>query len=211
MTPALRKLIEIAGPPFVRTYNPASDAISHSGDIAASIGEVLAARNGFFCFESALRFFPSTSVKSSWGMSEWNSPALWKADYRGIADNVFCFAEEILGRQFVIHDGKIAVFEPETGELENVASSLEEWAAKLLLDYRQMTGHVFAHAWQSVHGPLQPRHRLMARTPFVLGGEYAIENLAALDSAQMMRSLGNLAFQLRDLPDGAKVQFQILQ
>ncbi|MDB5584212.1 MAG: hypothetical protein JWR80_9388 [Bradyrhizobium sp.] len=211
MTPALRKLIEIGGPPFAPTSSPAGKAVSHLGDIGASIGEVLAAKNGFFCFESALRVFPSASVDSSCGLAEWNSPGLWKADYRGIADNIFCFAEEILGRQFVIHEDKIAVFEPETAELEIIASSLEEWASKILLDYRQMTGHVFAHAWQSVHGPLHPRHRLMARTPFVLGGAFSIENFAALDSVQMMKSLGNLAFQLRDLPDGTKVQFRILQ
>ncbi|WP_198164121.1 hypothetical protein, partial [Bradyrhizobium jicamae] len=139
-----------------------------------------------------------------------NAPNLWKGDYRGAADNIFCFAEEIFGRQFVIHDEKIAVFESETGDLEIVASSLEEWASKMLLDYNQMTGHRLAHEWQLRHGALRPRHRLMPKRPFVLGGEYSIENLASVDSVQMMKSLGNLAFQLHGLPDGAEVEFKIL-
>jgi hypothetical protein len=210
MTPALGKLIEIGGAPFERGAQPVGDAVSHLGDIGASLCEVLAQKNGFFCFESALRLFPSFTVEPSWGISEWNSPSLWKADYQGIADNIFCFAEEILGRQFVVHDEKIAVFEPETGELEIIASSLEEWASKMLLDYRQMAGHPFAHEWQSIHGPLHSRHRLMAKRPFVLGGAYSIENFAALDSVQIMKCLGNLASQLRDLPDGTKVEFKIL-
>jgi hypothetical protein len=91
-----------------------------------------------------------------------------------------------------------------------MASSLEEWASKMLLDFNQMTGHALAHKWQSIHGPLHSRHRLMAKRPFVLGGEYSIENLVSLDSVRIMKSLGNLAFQLRDLPDGTKVEFKIL-
>jgi len=130
MTPALGKLIEISGAPLVRDSGPIGDAVDHLGDIGASIHEVLARKNGFFCFEAALRFFPSTTVESSWSISEWNSPNLWKDDYRGLADNMFCFAEEIFGRQFVVRDEKIAVFESETGDLEVIASSLEEWASK---------------------------------------------------------------------------------
>jgi hypothetical protein len=210
MTPALGKLIEIGGAPFVRGSKPVGDAVSRVGDIGASIAEVLARKNGFFCFESALRFFPSSTAESSLGISEWNSVDLWKGDYRSVADNIYCFAEEIFGRQFVVHDRKIAVFESETGSLEVVASSLEEWASKVLLDYNQMTGHPLAHEWQSIHGPLHPRHRLMAKRPFVLGGEYSIQNFVALDSVRIMKSLGNLAFQLHDLPDGAKVEFKIL-
>jgi hypothetical protein len=210
MTPALGKLIEIGGAPFVRGSKPVGDAVNHLGDIGASIAEALNRKNGFFCFEAALRFFPSTTVEHSWGISEWNSSNLWKADYRGVADNLFCFAEDIFGRQFVVRYGKIAVFESETGDLEVIASSLEEWASKMLLDYNQMTGHPLAHEWQSLHGTLHPRHRLMAKRPFVLGGEYSIENLVSLDSVRVMKGLGNLAFQLHGLPDGAKVEFKML-
>jgi hypothetical protein len=92
----------------------------------------------------------------------------------------------------------------------DIASSLEEWASKMLLDYNQMTGHPLAHEWQSLHGTLHPRHRLMAKRPFVLGGEYSIENLVSLDSVRVMKGLGNLAFQLHGLPDGAKVEFKML-
>jgi hypothetical protein len=96
MTPALGELIEIRGAPFVRGAKPVGDAVSRLGDIGAAIGEVLARKNGFFCFESALRFFPSSTAESSLGISEWNSVNLWKGGYRGVADNIYCFAEEII-------------------------------------------------------------------------------------------------------------------
>lgn len=205
------RLVELGGAPFARDLTSADDPLTHLGSIGASIREIQAQKNGFFCFESALRFFPSTTVEFfSWGTSDWNSSSLWKAAYRGIADDIFCFAEDVFGRQFVVNDEKISVFDPETGNLEMMASSLEEWASIVLLDFRQLTGHPLAHQWQTVHGPLRPRDRLIPKRPFVLGGEFLIENLAALDSVRVMKSLGNLASQIHDLPDGAKIQFKIL-
>jgi hypothetical protein len=121
-----------------------------------------------------------------------------------------CFAEESFGRQFVIFDGKIGIFEVETGDLNIVALSLEEWASKILLDYNQMTGYGLAHEWQRNHGRLHPRHRLMAKKPFVLGGEYSLANLVSLDSLLIMKSLGNLAHQIHVLPDGAKIELKVL-
>jgi hypothetical protein len=50
----------------------------------------------------------------------------------------------------------------------------------------------------------------MAKQPFVLGGEYSAANLASLDSLRIMKNLGNLAHQIHTLPDGAKIQFEVL-
>jgi hypothetical protein len=211
MGPSLQKLLEIGGKPFLaKGIDSSVEAIDRLGEIGISIKDVLRQRNGFFCFESAFRFFPSVTVEASWGLGEWNSPDLWKADYRGLADNVFCFAEELFGRQFVVYDGKIGIFEAETGDLKTVASSLEEWASKILLDYNQLTGYGLAHEWQRHHGPLHPRHRLLAKKPFVLGGEYSLTNFAAQDSVRLMKTLGNLAYQIHALPDGSRIEFKML-
>ncbi|WP_108513694.1 SMI1/KNR4 family protein [Bradyrhizobium algeriense] len=210
MGPSVQKLLEIAGTPFVRDIECSIESLDHLGEIGTSIRDVLARKNGFFCFESALRFFPSVTVETSWGLAEWNSSDLWKADYRGLANNIFCFAEDVFGQQFAVCEGKIGTFEVETGDFRTVALSLEEWASMMLLDYNQMTGFSLAHEWQVRYGPLRPRHRLMAKTPFVLGGEYSLENFAALDSLQLMKTLGNLAHQIHALPDGSKVKFKVI-
>jgi hypothetical protein len=46
--------------------------------------------------------------------------------------------------------------------------------------------------------------------PFVTGGSFAIDNLALIDAAQGMRSRANLAVQIKDLPDGTKIQFEVV-
>jgi len=210
MGPALQKLLEIGGAPFLpEGSDSTSAALNRFGQIGASIASVLKQKNGFFCFDSALRFFPSVTMESSWGISDWNKHDLWKADYNGLADDVFCFAEDLFGQQFAVFEGEIGTFEPETGNVEILASSLEQWASRILDDHNFMTGYSLGREWQLNHGGLHPRHRLMAKQPFVLGGEYSAANLASMDSLRMMKTLGNLARQIHDLPNGAQIRFKV--
>jgi hypothetical protein len=208
---AIQKLLEIASSPFIPGgILFGSDGLDRFGDNGRAIMEMLFQRNGFFCFESALRIFPADTTESSWGIHEWNRQELWKGEYFGLADRFFCFAEDIFGNQFCIYDNKVRTFNPETGDAEVVASSLEDWAAKVFDDYNSMTGYRFARDWQKIHGRLPARDRLMPKKPFVLGGNYDLSNLIAMDSVRVMKNLGNLAHQIHDLPDGAKIEFRII-
>lgn len=70
-----------------------------------------------------------------------------------------------------------------------------------------MAGHALAHAWQEQNGPLPASMRLMARKPFVIGGDFSVENLCEVDAVDGMQYRGWLATQLRDVPDGTHVTF----
>ena len=50
----------------------------------------------------------------------------------------------------------------------------------------------------------------MPKMPFVTGGEYAIQNLAAIEASRGMRFRGDLAVQIRDLPDGAQIRYSVV-
>ena len=102
-------------------------------------------------------------------------------------------------------------FDPETGDREYVADTIDRWAAIVLDDYEAQTLWPLAHEWQAVHGPLASGQRLVPKTPFVLGGEYVIDNLYAADAVEAMRFYGNLATQLHDLPDGAQVRLKVVE
>jgi hypothetical protein len=204
------KLIDIAGAPFLPNGTASDlDSLDEFGQNGIQIKEILTRKNGFFCFEQALRFFPTETTETSWGFLEWNSPSLWKDEYRGLADNVFCFAEDIFGNQFGISNSSVCFLNAETGDMETIACSIEEYIEKLLSDFNYMTGYQFAHEWQEYCGCLSGRHRLLPKKPFVLGGDYDLSNLVALDSVRVMKTLGNLASQIHDLPEGAQIQFRI--
>jgi len=184
-------------------------ALKAAGAIGNELLAVLRAANGFYAFENALHFLPARSSLLSVGIEEWNTESGWRKEYEGLADDCLFFAEDVFGGQFCIVDNGIWSFDPETGERQAMGSSLDAWAREILRDYKVMTGHPVAHAWQMQNGPLPEGMRLVPRIPFVCNGEFNLANLALMDAERGMRARGNLARQIRDLPDGAQISFRI--
>lgn len=180
-----------------------------AGRLEKELMAVLQATNGFYAFENALHFLPAHSSLLSVGIEEWNAALGWRKEYEDLADGCLFFAEDVFGGQFCIFNNRIWSFDPETGERQAMGSSLDEWAREILRDYKVLTGHPLAHAWQVQNGPLPEGMRLVPRIPFVCNGEFNIENLALMDAEKGMRARGNLARQIRDLPDGAQITFTI--
>jgi hypothetical protein len=44
----------------------------------------------------------------------------------------------------------------------------------------------------------------------VLGGEFSVENLHAVEAVKGMKYRGSIAVQLRDLPDGTPVKLNVI-
>lgn len=146
-------------------------------------------------------------------LCEWNDASSWRSNYQDLADGYLFFAEDVFGGQFAIDSsGEVIVsFDPETARTEVVAVSVDDWAGAVLKDYDYLTGHSLAHSWQERNGKLRPAHRLLPKLPFVAGGKYEAENLYSADSVNGMRLRGDLAVQIRSLPDGAKIRFNIVE
>jgi hypothetical protein len=107
--------------------------------------------NGFFAFESALYVLPAAPApEGARTVQLRNDPDLWRAAYGSMTDGLFFFAEDAFGGQFALRDGGVVTFDPETGNIGEMASNLEGWADQLLRDYEMLTGFPLAHAWQSV-------------------------------------------------------------
>lgn len=165
-------------------------------------------KNGFFAFESALEVFPIGECQVNYSFCEWNRSENWRSHYHDLNPEGLCFAQDVFGTQFLIAD-KIYSFDPETGQTTLFGESLEVWAEQILTDFEVLTGQPIAHAWQSENGPIPKGSRLVPITPFVLGGAYDINNLVAMDAVTGMRLRAALALQIRDLPDGTEVIYEI--
>ncbi|HEY0141994.1 MAG TPA: SMI1/KNR4 family protein [Thermoanaerobaculia bacterium] len=207
MSSCLEKLIEIASVPQC-SGGPSSHE-HYSGDRFAELLHLCTRRNGFFAFESALHVFPVASFCSEQTFQSWNTLDTWKYAYGGLVDDIIFFAEDIFGDQFGISDDAVVLFRSETGEVEPLAASLEEWASQVLVDFENLTGYWVAHEWQLAHGPIARGMRLTGKQPFVLGGGYDLANLYATDSVTLMRLRGDIYRQIRDLPDGAHVKLRV--
>jgi hypothetical protein len=172
---------------------------------------LLARKNGFYAFESALHVFPAAPAGAPGrSLAEWNAPGLWKAAYGDLAPTGVCFAEDVFGGQFVLGpDGTVDRFDPEAAATTTIAGSVTEWVALVLADYDYETGFPVAHDWQIGHGALRPGHRLLARVPFILGGEYAAVNMVGADAAVAMTYRAGLAHQTATVPDGGQINWDI--
>ncbi|MEZ5344501.1 MAG: SMI1/KNR4 family protein [Pyrinomonadaceae bacterium] len=170
---------------------------------------MLTERNGFYAFESALHVFPSQSNGSEIGLEDWNRSTLWRDEYDGLAEGCLFFAEDVFGTQFCITKDQICIFDPETGSLEFLANTIEEWAEIVLSDFKVLTGYPLAHEWQIHHGRIPNGKRLVPKTPFVAGGKFDIENLYLCDAVESMKFRAKIAKQIKDLPDGSRITFRL--
>jgi hypothetical protein len=172
--------------------------------------KVLQRRNGFYAFESALHVFPlSPEVGAEIGLETWNSDSLWRSGYGTLTDGLFFFAEDVFQNQFCLSLNGVSGFDAETGKTRFVADSVENWARVVLADYEFETAYPLAKAWQAQEGPLPPTKRLAPKIPFVLGGEYAVRNFWVTDAVEGMRAKADVALQIKDLPDGARVKLNV--
>jgi hypothetical protein len=51
----------------------------------------------------------------------------------------------------------------------------------------------------------------MAKQLFITGGSFTVDNLASIDAAVGMRFRGEIAVQIKDLPDGATIDLQFTE
>jgi len=211
---SLDKLISIASPPLAaKPRDTLENTVGGSRARLAEIDFMLANKNGFYAFEGALHVFHAPDFygnSNELSLIEWNSLDLWRGQYGDLTEGLFFFAEDVFGVQFAIQNENIVSFEPESGEIKQVAGDVEEWARAVLSDFRLLTGFPVAHDWQRRYGGLPSGKRLLPKIPFIFGGQYDSSNLIAVDAAEGMRYRGQMWQQIRDLPDGAQVRLMPL-
>jgi hypothetical protein len=208
----IEKLISISSGSFNQgQVSLAPDLLLAVGKLGEELEQLLNMKDGFYAFESALRIFSSQESEYSYSLAQWNSPDLWRNHYAGLADDCLFFAEDLFGGQFCIKGDAIYSFDPETGNMEAMSNSFESWAQEILSDYNVWTGYPLAFEWQRSFERLTHKQRLMPKTPFVCGGQFELDNLSPVNVIAGMRSRANLARQIVDLPEGAKIQFNIVE
>jgi hypothetical protein len=212
MMSASKRLAAVGGEPVCQGVVDHSRIVEKFGTrVADQLGPLLQLKNGFYAFEAALHVLSDVGATDETGLFEWNDEALWRQEYKGMANDAVFFAEDVFGMQFCIREGTVATFDPETGAFETMAADVEQWADKVLREYDVWTGYNVAHEWQVKHGPIPAGSRLVPSTPFVLGGEYSVRNLHVIEAVKGMKYRASIAVQIRDLPDGTPITLRVIE
>jgi hypothetical protein len=202
---SVKKLVSVGS---VIEPKPPHDSLALGGPRHQELCDLLSIANGLYCFESALHVLPSGGAQMS--LERWNAPDLWRDAYDDLAADCLFFAEDIFGNQFAIRNARIVSFDAETGDMEDVAATVYGWADRMLDEHEDLSGFPLAHRWQERNGAIVPGSRLVPKIPFVLGGEFAVDNLHSIQAVKGMRWRGDLAVQIRDLPDGASIELKVV-
>lgn len=167
--------------------------------------------NGGYYWGGALLIRPVvTTHPAISSVSDWNLEGLWRCEYDSACSGLVFFAEDAFGTQFAVDSkGAVFQFDPETASRTEVAPSIDRWAEVILGDWEIMTGYPVLEAWQREHGPLAPGHRLIPRTPFMLGGDFHSTNMIAKPDAVGMRIRAELWRLTKDIPDGQSIVFRV--
>jgi hypothetical protein len=200
----LEKLLDIASQPL-SAHEPDASAVQRLTSFPELL-RMLRARNGFAVFESALIAFPTIPVADVPSIFDWNAADGWRSNYLDVLPICYmCFAHDLFGLQFAISSEDVIRFNPETGEVRRYANSLVGWADRLLDNFEEDTAWPLAHEWQTLHRGLRPDERLLPKQPFVLGGDYVVENLSVVGCRSAMAYWARLYKATRNVPDGGRI------
>lgn len=177
----------------------------------AELARLLSAMNGFFAYNAGVHVFRAGDEGVGYDVLSWNSTELWKATYQGLADDFFCFGQDILGTQFAVYQDQVVAFDPEDATHKVIGPTLGDWAEWLAKDQDVNATNGLAHAWQKANGALAPHERLLPKQLIILGGEVAFDNLIVSDAAKAMRVRGPIAKQIHDVPDGTRIRIEVTE
>jgi hypothetical protein len=162
---------------------------------------------GYFFNKSLLIY---TNAKSSCSWDEINRNM--HHEYNIISDNIFCFACDIFGNQFYfdLYSGNIYFLNIESGEKEFMAKDFLDWISKIKSQTDYYTGRPFIQEWENVTVQLKWDERLTAKFPFILGGEYDIDNFRVEKLEKIIEFNAMIARQINDLPDGTSINIKVV-
>jgi hypothetical protein len=164
--------------------------------------------NGGFFFNRALHLYGICKEPLYHSMSYVNEIIVH--EYREFADDLTFFGQDIFGNQFAFSPKGVVMFNLETADTEMLAKDFNEWTNVLAGDLDYLTGRTLLKTWEK-KGRLLYDQRLCAKKPFVIGGEYRVENLYSSLFPTYLSSNANIARQIHDLPEGSEIVLKITE
>lgn len=164
--------------------------------------------NGGFFFGQSLQLYSLTQEEAFRNILNVNS--VLQTEFNFLFDGLFSFAQDIFGNQFAfnIDNGHIVLFNIETGTKEILAKGFKEWLNILVEDLEYYTGMSYEKEWKQNYS-ITLNERLQPKIPFVIGGNFSIDNFYANSYPAYLLYNADISKQVFHLKDGEKVQLKI--
>lgn len=168
--------------------------------LPSCLAGILKATNGFILHGGALHVRGAVLVPEWHSIrAAWQGPNAFHALYKSVLADDIPFAQDQFGDQFLYRNGRVFRLESETGDLEALAESLEEFFTRANEDIEGFLNVGLDHA-------LQPGQLLLAYPPFVFRESAVGSSLKAVSAEEVILFHAELARQLQDVPEGGRIQ-----
>lgn len=179
--------------------------------LPANLVKLLRQINGFIQFHGGLH------VRGACREPDWHSlrdawdgeAAFWRL-YPEVQRADVPFAEDCMGNQFLLRDGVAHKLAAETGEVESLGVGLREFFEAVAADPIEYLSLHPLLQFQRDGGSCGLGQLLAAFPPFCTKESAAGVSLAAISAGERRRFLADLAAQLRDVPEGGKIDFRVV-
>lgn len=167
-------------------------------------------QNGGLFFDNSLQLYGINAAESYLDIEHVN--ATLKKEFGELFEGLYSFGQDIFGNQFafIAKSSAIVLFECESADVKEIASNFENWIDEILGDLDYYTGQSLGNQWMESNDFFSDE-RLCPRRPFIIGGEYEIENLHSLDYPKYIEFYADLAKQIVNIKDGEKVKITLKQ
>ncbi|WP_300526941.1 hypothetical protein [Maricaulis sp.] len=184
--------------------------IGKLGDLAERLEPIrplLERRNGFWAGLSALYILPFDHLEKP-NLELTDAIVEYAGRYEALRQGTI-FGFDLYGMPFLFNESGFGHLNYETGEVDAMGSSVNEWAQALVGDFGRFTAWPVAEAWQEANGPIPKDARLYPVRPFIMGGEYDISNLRPCKIEDGFGAASQIYQQTKDLPEGAQVRIVV--
>jgi len=173
-------------------------------ELPADLVRVLSDANGFILHEGAVHVRGACLIPEWHSLrAAWRGPKAFHTLYDEVRPSDVPFAQDQVGDQFLIREGVVLRLAAETGETEGLADSLHDFFSRISSDIEGFLN-------VGLGNRMQPGHLLHAYPPFCLRESGAGASLAPLPASEVILFHADLARQIRDIPDGGKVEFKLI-
>jgi hypothetical protein len=174
-------------------------------ELPPSLVRMLSDTNGFILHDGALH------VRGACVTPEWHSlrtalrgPTAFHTLYESVQTTDIPFAQDQVGDQFLLRDGRVFRLSAETGDVEPFANSLDDLFSQVAEDIEGFLNVGLGHT-------MQPGQLLLAYPPFVFRESGADASLKPVRAGEVILFHADLARQIRDVPDGGQVEFKLVE
>jgi len=159
--------------------------------------------NGFILHEGPVHF-RGACLKPDWHSlrAAWRGTNAFHVLYEEVRPSDIPFAQDQLGDQFLLRDGAVLKLRAETGEVEPLAESLEDFLSKISSDIEGFLNVGLQHM-------IEPGQILQAYPPFCAQESAEGVSLRPLPAAETILFHADLAKQIREVPDGGTIEFKV--